>query len=572
MRDAAGGAGGAVAGTDLGAVSAALNDASGAGGPDLVRAGLPFNVLNVVRELIETQSFALPAGVTGAKDLNRADSLFREAYAIDPTYAPASRFVAMVLAERGNWSELEKIARAHVTANPDDAVAWMTLGLAMHRLSSRGNAAAVFDTAMMKFDEPERRRLSDPARVVASSRTRAVRVAGIAERALLSHVFWMNAEPLWIDGTAELRSEFRARVAFAELRWTVDELGIRGADTDRGDVYVRYGPPDIIAVMGPSLSDNAADLMTFWLYRSGLLFAFSGMSGFGTARVPMQDRALFAGMKDAQPMRMDNLPVVRPDSMLVNLARFRARADSVDLYIAAIPPVARIRSSMKDTAGRVRTDLWFLANTGLMAIHDSTFADAPAIQQWIPRIEGGRTYLFRVEATGAGATRSARASTEIDVLRKFETRGPGISDVLLSLGVDSPPGTPTGWRDFKITPTVGAVVAGGTVSLLWENYDFSAADGMSKYEVVVTLTRTRSGAGALTASVLGALASVARVETAPDKVVVRYSRNAAASPVLVDNVSILLNSSPAGTYGLTLEVMDKVSGRSFTSKADLVVK
>jgi GWxTD domain-containing protein len=540
-----------------------------AGGPDVAISAVSMLPLKAVSELIQAHTFALPASVAGGSDFARADTLFREAYAADPALVPAFRCAAMALAEKNRWRDLETFARTHVERRSMDGLAWLALGLAMQRQGNTMRASLVFDTAMTVLAPDERVRLESLARIVSSDRVRPVSPERITARDLIANYYWMSSDPLWSDGMGESRTELRARVAFAELRWTVEEAGIHGADTDRGDVYVRYGPPDLAAVIGPNMVENAADVLTFWMYRSGLMFAFSGLTGFGTSRIPLADRAMVDAMKDAQPVRWDNMSAPQPDSMTVVTARFRATPVAHDVYVAVAPPVDAIRRTA--TSGRVRADLWFLTGRSEVAYRDSIAADSAGPRSWIARVDGGE-YLVRVEATGTGTKRSARGSAIVDVGPAFPSIGPGVSDLLIAASARPRESLADRWSDLIIVPAFGSVGRGGEFSLVWENYEFGAREGTAQYEVAVTISRQRSALGAIVARVVGALAAAARVEAGVDRMVIRYDRRTGHSPVIADNMGIALGATPPGLYLVTIDVTDRVSGSTYSRSTPLVVR
>ncbi|HYV97313.1 MAG TPA: GWxTD domain-containing protein [Gemmatimonadaceae bacterium] len=537
-------------------------------------AAVPSLALKSVREEIELHSFALPAGVSGASDFARADSLFREAYATDPALPGAFRCVAMTLAERDRWQDLAAFAAAHVAKFPDDGTARMTLGLARHRLGKTREAEADFELGLNLLPRAERERLDDPARVLTTFG--AERFASTVTRIQNARVemFWKSGDPLWSDGIVERRAEFRARVTFAELRWTLEEAGIRGADTDRGDIYVRYGPPNLVAGFGPNMTENAADIMTFWMYQSGLMFAFTGMSGFGTSRIPLADRALVDATKESQPARWDNISLARVDSFPLRATRFRnvVNAAYVDVLFAADPPAA----ALLDSSPAARADLLVIAGDGkTVAHHDSAslrgHSRAGNLRAWSARLEGGE-YLARLEVTGLERSHDARGAVVVDIGSTFDAVGPGLSDLLLArTAVPRTSDAPARWSDFVIDPAVAGASRQSGVALLWENYELGERDGAAQYEVTVTIERDMSGIGRIGASLAGAFAAIARVDRKPDRLTFSFPRTPPYRAVITDALPITLGDTPPGPYTVTLEINDLVLHKTFRRTGTLVV-
>ena len=524
--------------------------------------------LKTVRDLIETNTLSLPPNVTGAGNLARADSLFSEAYAADAQLVPTFRLAAMIRAERADWSDLEAFSQRHVSQFPQHALGWMTLGLAQQRLLRPREAVAAFDSGLARLSYADRVRLDNIGRVLGPTRARSMQLTDNS-RSALAQMYWVTADPLWSDGGNVSRAEFLARVTFAELRWTIEEAGVTGADTDRGDVFVRYGPPDIAAVIGPNVSEQAADIMTFWIYRSGLMFAFSGLSGFGTARIPAADETMVAAMKDAQPARFDNVAAIRPDSMIAQVVRFRGGENTLDVLIAAAPPVASIRQSMSSDEP-VLVHAMLVAGTSQMVYRDSALIDSAGVLVWRIRMKPAE-YLLRVEATGRTATRAARASQHLQFDRGFATAGPGISDVLIAASVGDKTPPLHRWSDLTIVPAVGTVAAGTAIALVWESYDLTNDAGSVRYDVAVTVRRNSSTGAALAARLIGALTSLARTESVADRYTARFERIGPHAPIVPDHVTLDLGATPPGAYTLEVTVTDSKTLAAFSRSTTLVI-
>ena len=248
----------------------------------------------------EAKAFYKFDGFAGETDYAKAETRFREAYTAYPQHVRAFRNYAMLLAERGRWTELAVLARdldplgdvlapGEVTRAPWDYLGWMTLGMATHRLGDVPNAIRAYDSAMVYISDDEYVRLDRLDRVLSR---RAAGMTSLRDPYLApatKRLYWMFSNPLWSRPGGETRIEFLSRVTYAELRWTVDEMGVRGADTDRGDVHIRYGPPDHVVAWGPDpdgMSFEDRSVSTLWSYeRSGLSFIFQGQPTFATARI-----------------------------------------------------------------------------------------------------------------------------------------------------------------------------------------------------------------------------------------------------------------------------------------------
>jgi GWxTD domain-containing protein len=521
---------------------------------------------------------------SGDLDYHAATDLFAEALAADPNHRGALRHRFMSLADKGLWSELRAAADQRLRQTPWDAQAWLARGLASHRLNDPRAATAAFDSALVLLapEDVERyTRLSrilratplDKQSAVVSDSARYLAL-GEEQRGAVDKLYWMLADPLTLTPENEHRLEFLSRVAFAELRWTSEDFGLPGADTDRGDIHVRYGPPPAQLALG---GDNTSANTELWLYGNGLHFVFDAPPTWGTARLSGDYFEVARRARDAEPVRWTNVPVNRTiDSIPVLAARFRA-GDSTDVFLAADVPLTRLVRGVDVVRATVDVDLKiFDAAAGLMR-HDSTRVavrtETPPVQlrAWRSRVGAG-TNVYRVEALRPDALEAARAMGT--VLTRSAT-GFGVSDVLLAERV-APRGdaAPARWSDFAIQPSAGRFRRGQTIDLLWETYDLAAADGGSRYRVAITLEKVeRRGASQLAARVVGGVAEMmGRTVTGNHgTVTLRYDRATPARPAVVDYVTLDLTTAAPGQYRVAVGVTDMISKRTTSQRTTLTV-
>lgn len=63
--------------------------------------------------------------------------------------------------------------------------------------------------------------------------------------------FWLGKDPIYLTSVNERLLEQCRRVAYANLRFSDPTLGREGWETDRGQVYIRYGDPNLRYMDGP---------------------------------------------------------------------------------------------------------------------------------------------------------------------------------------------------------------------------------------------------------------------------------------------------------------------------------
>jgi len=515
---------------------------------------------------------------TGDNDHAAALQLFARAVGADSSNLRYSRHLYMAYAERKHWQDLVIVAARRAGQFPLDYQAQLALGLAYHRLANENGATRAFDSAFVLMDETEANRLKNLVRIM---RPRARKDAAgqisdsaswsklpASQREGLEAMFWMMSDPLALTQENEFRLEFLSRVVFADFRWTIDEMELRGADTDRGDVYVRYGPPDFEMTIPGSTTDSRTRLdggvTLVWDYNSKLTFFFDLQPGFATGRVSMFDRNYVEGLRDALPVSFANVPATRLlDTIPIRIARFRSGADSSDAVIAARVPIdSLVRANALE---RVPVDIdlrifdQFVKVRG-MESDQLTFSrdssNAPLDRVWSRRLGPGIN-VVRVEALQADSKRGARAMTRLDPTTNV---GFGMSDVLLGSKPELRSGValPSRWRDIVITPNAGSFARNSSVGLLWEMYDLTPKDGMTKYRVAITVERAdRDGVTGFAVRVLDNLGrAVGRAQQSRDRFTISFDRQGGALPVLVEYLSLDMTQAPSGGYRLQVEVTD----------------
>jgi GWxTD domain-containing protein len=530
---------------------------------------LPKNTFSSVRELLNGAAQPLPKDLAGWTDYEEASRLFQEAYRANPSYPGAFHGIAMAYAARSLWANLEQAARTHIRTFPKDSLAWLALGLARYRGGNIAGARRAFDSALVLVGPAERRRLDDWRRVVPPGREILRLSSG---KAIDEDLYWKLASPLWSDSTHDTRLEFLSRVTYAELRWTVEEFSFPGADTDRGNVYVRYGPPDKVYGFGAAFSDDAMDVVQFWLYDNGLMFAFSGMPTMGTMRIPTEDRGMVDELTRLFPVRWDNISAPQMDSLMRTVSRFRAGPDSLDLAIAVNYMSPDSITKTMSIAGKVQRHLWIVNAAAGADQHSSAELAAGGAYLWRQRAIPG-TMLYRLEAFGESATRGQRATGIIDATTpEFPLTGFGLSDLLIARSIDQPANATQRWRDVSLTPLVGAIKSGEPLSVVWENYELGSRDARAEYDVSLTLKAEKGIGARIRATIVGALAAVARTDVAPDQVTFTFSRSVPHAAAFADWITVNIPDAPSGKYALTLVVTDKVSGKTMTRGSEVVIR
>lgn len=530
---------------------------------------------------------------TGDKDYRQAFDRFTTAVAVDPTSLRNSRHLFMAFGERGRWNELLEVAARRSRAYPMDYQAQLAQGLALHRLGNDKQAQYAFDSAFTLMDDADQSRMTRFTRILRPKPTKETKGTigdtlsfsklPAAQQRGLEAMYWFMNDPLTLTNENEFKLEFLSRVAWSDFRWTNEDLNLRGADTDRGDIFVRYGPPDLELTVPGTSSFNASNtdggVTVVWGYRNGLVFFFDLRPGFGSAQFAFADQDNVEQIKSAIPVSFDNVAASRIiDTIPIRIVRFRATADSTDAVIAARLPLDSLVRGLEMTSAPVDIDFriydQFVRVKGVESVQQRVRPDsvkAPLARVWTRRLGPGIN-VVRIEALQVDSKRAARAMARIN---PEPTAGFGMSDVLFGNKPAAREGVPPRrWSDIAIEPNLGVYPRGSSIGLLWEMYGLTSKDGASKYRVAISVERAdRTAVGSFAARLVDGLGrAVGREQASRDKLKISFDRSVAGAATLVEFLSLDLTDASVGTYRLRVEILDLANAKSTSRQTEFTIR
>jgi GWxTD domain-containing protein len=532
-------------------------------------------------------------GNPGEAALTAAEEALRLALGAEPRFVDAAGLLAVLFGEQGRWAESYEMARQLTRAAPDSGRAWAILGLSLVRLGRWREAQRAFDRALERMTPELRAPYDNLGLILSSADSATIAASSPAERAGWNSLYWTATQPLFLGQVNETRLEFFARLAYVIHRWSDPLRGYQGYESDRGAVYVRYGPPDVWATFGrwaasdvrdPETGTDAAASMELerntmvWVYSpSHLRFAFSLNPGFARAVFAGDHRSLYAESRNAIPVRFDNVPVVRTlDTIAVQVGQFRSdSAGGTTVVIYAEPPVGRMLAGaelgatplvqaaiVKDSALR---DVVRERRQEATEPKDSLEVSHASWRLTLPP----REYLLRVEATVAAVERAARSSAPLRV-RSFAGDTLMMSDVIAAARVAPRDSTIERWTELLIQPAAGRYRPGEEVALFWEVYNLRPdSTGTARYEVEVRFTVQELERRGIAARFLGGIADAAGLSAeGDDQVALAYRRDVTTGRGgrVVEYLSVDLQGAPDATYLVTVTISDLVAQR--TTSAD----
>ncbi|MDQ8155211.1 MAG: GWxTD domain-containing protein, partial [Gemmatimonadota bacterium] len=393
-------------------------------------------------------------------------------------------------------------------------------------------------------------------------RPRAVRSLdslSAAERARTLRFAWATVDPLWRVPGNEVRAEYLARVAFAQLRFTDEEKGTPGVDTFPGDLHVRYGFPKVTANWScagsqsePDSPDVANQVCWLWWFAPRVQFIVHYQAAFNRFRPGFDDVAINEDIQAQAPASWADVPGVPSlDSIPLRVARFLPDDTHPSVFVSGAVPLQRLGVAGLAAAAPL-AHLWLIADGADAVARDAAQTTSDGRAHWSLRAPAGELYA-RAEAAvpGGGAARGTVFAAAIAAGNAL-----ALSDVVVASRVEAS-GAATRWYELDITPAPDTIARAGGVALAWEIYRLGARNGAAQYTVRLVLEKAQKSLAGRIVAQIGGLVGTQRGD---DRVTLTFDRTAPGRAVTLEHVALSLREAPAGRYTLTIEITDKVSG------------
>jgi GWxTD domain-containing protein len=508
-----------------------------------------------------TQSVLPGPGDQGTQFLEAAEEALRRGLAARPLDVRLLGLLVVAFGETRRWEEAAALLRRVTRLAPDSGRVWALYGLALARGNRWREAQQAFGRALERMT-PEQRA---PYQNIGQIMRRADRIrweqTPYAARASFDSLYWRTAQPLVFTETNELQAEFYARLTYVDHRWSDEWRGYRGWESDKGAVYVRYGPPDFWSP-------------TVWVYLvPHFRFVFEQMPGFVRGYFAGSSREGFRVAQTLSPARFDNVPVYRAlDTIPVQAAQFRGPGDSAEIAVFGALPVRRMTDGLPLTTVPFVSGALLQNQRGVELLRDrrsetlSLGSETPAVQHRSWRLTiGPGEYVLRVEAHIPEHARAARGVRPFAV-RSFWGSWLMLSDLLVAGRVAPRDSTAARWSDYLIEPNGGWFTPGQSVGLLWEVYNLVPNEaGQVSYSVDLRFTIESITRRNIFAQIAGGIAdAVGLTAEGDDRIALHYTHTADATPnrVNVEHLTVDLKDSPEGLYTIEVEVTDLRTGGS----------
>lgn len=505
------------------------------------------------------------------KSLDRAIDAFTSSAARRPDHADSWLQLVPLQYEKHNLPAAAAAAMRAAEAAPDRAEAQLAVAYTAFHRGDLDTAAESFARAIDGLHPEAQRCFMDIGPIATEAdTTRLGELSPPAQREFIRR-FWKEYDPDPTTRQNEARLEYWARVAQAYFLYFDAK---RGAWDIRGEVYVRYGPPEVAAYnpLGVNLTVRMGTIGSFpanmlvWYYPSlGMI-------------VPMQDRLLTENYM--LPLRVYSDPDPRPAPVLVGdeygnmatregravfhtlppgsrpletrglVSRFEARAETRLLGQMEVPgtPAARLRAT------------WVVLDSTQREVARASRSLAPSacdpadlrVADFAAELPPGEYTVGLSVSDGEGGRGVYRTTTEI------LDRRPGVrlSDIVIACGRPD-----RGSAVVRPEPNPGArVIGNGPLTAYFEIYDLRLDErGTARFEYVYTVRSVERDDRIWISRVFRPTRTVppiraSRIEEHRGSLRRQY-------------VTIPVTSLPPGPYELEVEVRDLTNGVAVINRA-----
>lgn len=540
-------------------------------------------------------------GDPGGDDRRDAEAHLRAALSADPRHVDAAGLLAVLMLEEradrpegtstARVPEALEVAQELVRAAPDSGRAWAVLGMVRARAGDWTAAQAAYDTALQRMTPQQAAPYLNLGYLLKQIDQARYQEMTPAQQAQLRRMYWAVSQPLFLSDANETQVEFLTRLTYVTHRWSDPFRRRPGYESDRGMVYLRWGPPEIWASFGrgaqsqwDALSSLEGERNTiFWVYTaSQLRFMFSMTPGFGRTAFSGDFRTFYNEARNIFPVRFDNVPTVAEmDTILVQFAQFRGEGTtSTELGVFSFMPIGRMARGA--AAEELTLETAAIVRDGYMRDVQRDGREEVIASRNERQIERRsfrfelepREYLLRVEARLPAVGRGARSTSAL-VIRPYGTDSLALSDLLVAERVAPRDSNFTRWTDFFYVPSAGRFVPNDPVGLLWEVYNLRPdSTGVAHYTVDVRVTVRNIERGNIAARILGGLGDAMGLSAkGDDEVALAYDRDVSVEPGgrQVEYLMIELEDAPLAEYAISVRVTDRVANTSAEALRRIVV-
>jgi len=434
---------------------------------------------------------------------------YKKAMAAKP-FSPANYYqLAMLFYEAGNFESMMQLLESAIKINPQDKNCHLFLGLAYQHQRKYDLALQQFNRARELMEVPERNIMESVDLLLTPQEKIHFDSLSLSEKEHFKNIFWKQKDPFYLSQENERELAHFSRVAYANLRFCQPQRNLSGWQSDRGKVYIRYGPPMSKFKTKPYLGEMAAvgrnplvHSREVWIY-PGFSFTFedeylSGNYQFARHLEPDLDNKLifFEKIKNEPDYFQSG-----PDSLFfqtpLDILAFKGDEGGIELEICyALPLIEIIESPQRRKELSINKGLFifdqqwdeYVRRTGKLQFSQKSkrvFGEEEYIVAKEEVILPSGNFHFALEFENKTSGKKCAIHEDIH-LDSFAVDRIQLSDILFASHLKaSDLLKPLSHADFEIVPNpLKLFKVGSPIAIYFEVYNLTrSSDGATRYQI-----------------------------------------------------------------------------------------
>lgn len=177
----------------------------------------------------------------------RAIGHLGKALEVDPRRRSVYDEMMQIYALKGEYEDALNTLNRMYRFYPEDPGLWAYFGITQYQLGNMDAANRSFETAFEYMDADVLRAYEDLDLFLSKEEQRLAKADPVAYRAQ----YWTSQDPRFLTSYNERKLEHYFRLTYADLLYASKGLGLKGWETERGQILIRYGPPKSDIVIHP---------------------------------------------------------------------------------------------------------------------------------------------------------------------------------------------------------------------------------------------------------------------------------------------------------------------------------
>ena len=187
------------------------------------------------------------------KAYERAIGHLTQAISVDPRRKGVYTDMMQIYSLKGEYTEALDMLQQMYQFFPEEPQLWTYLGLAHYELGNMEAADRSFETAFRYMEPAQQQAFQDLSYLLPQSDLDLYE----QDPVLYASRYWTSKDPRYLTSYNERRLEHYARLTYADLLYGAPDIHLRGWDTERGRILVRYGQPQADVVIMPQESGES---------------------------------------------------------------------------------------------------------------------------------------------------------------------------------------------------------------------------------------------------------------------------------------------------------------------------